>query len=84
MNECIIDLENVERVPLTPEQLLSFNSIPLREKIVRCRDCAKWSLVDVDKGVRFGICKEFSHDADTIKNVTRENGFCMWGERVCF
>lgn len=52
------------------------------EKIVRCRDCAKWSFFDVVDDVRFGNCTEFTH-LDGFGHATDENGFCAWGKRRC-
>ena len=43
-------------------------------EVVRCRECKKWHYFDND-GERFGDCDEF-------KSVTRESGFCAWGERA--
>ena len=68
MTEFIIDLENVEKASLTPKQLLSFNSIPLREKIVRCRDCklledgwlCLWSMHDMSRELD-GFCSQGEH-----------------------
>ena len=48
--------------------------------VVRCRDCAKWSLFDTEDGKRIGDCSEWTH-LDAFSHATNENGFCAWGER---
>lgn len=51
------------------------------EEIVRCKDCVKWSFFDVEDGVRFGECAEFTAKVDKgCGHATREYGFCAWGE----
>ena len=53
-----------------------------QEEIVRCCDCVKWSFFDVEDGVRFGECAEFTAKVDKgCGHATREYGFCAWGER---
>lgn len=43
-------------------------------EVVRCKDCRFWG------GVTFGyICRRFS--GSYIRNETRENDFCSYGER---
>lgn len=43
-------------------------------EVVRCKDCKYWG------GVIFGyICRRFS--GTTIRNETRENDYCSFGER---
>ena len=43
-------------------------------EVVRCKDCEYWG------GVIFGyICRRFS--GTTIRNETRENDYCSFGER---
>ena len=43
-------------------------------EVVRCKDCKHWG------GVTFGyICRRFS--GSYIRNETRENDFCSYGER---
>lgn len=52
------------------------------KEIVRCKDCAKWSFFDVEDGVRYGECAEFTAKVDSgCGHATRESGFCAWGER---
>ena len=44
------------------------------DSIVRCKECRHWG------GVTFGyICRRFS--GSYIRNETRENDFCSYGER---
>lgn len=52
----------------------------VHERVVRCRDCAKWSFFDVEDGKRIGDCSEWRH-LDGFGHATNENGFCAWGER---
>lgn len=55
-------------------------SFVVGERVVRCRDCAKWLYFDDEDGVRFGDCAEFSKHKGEM-HATRECGFCYWGER---
>ena len=78
MSEHIVDLTQVETV----EGLGDVNTyawltaLPVREQIVRCKDCKhykehKWILVtDVSD-----VCEFFS---DGVK--VEPNGFCAWGQ----
>lgn len=50
------------------------------KRVVRCRDCAKWSFFDTEDGKRIGDCAEWTH-LDGFSNATDEDGFCKWGER---
>lgn len=45
-----------------------------RERIVRCKDCTKFS--DGKRGI--GYCQEFASDGK--KAVVQRSGFCAWGE----
>lgn len=52
---------------------------PLQE-IVRCRDCTKWHMNDVNEdGSMRGSCDEWTH-LDGFTHATRDDGFCAWGE----
>lgn len=51
---------------------------PIREKIVRCRDCVKW---DHDSTYPKKACYEFSNPEDGYIIATSPDGFCAWGER---
>ena len=54
----------------------------LGERIVRCRDCAKWSYFDDEDGLRYGECSEFTAKVDAgCGHATRESGFCAWAEK---
>lgn len=78
MREHVVDLTKVE----TAEGLGDVNTyewltaLPVREQIVRCKDCKyykehKWILVtDISD-----VCEFFS---DGVK--VEPNGFCAWGE----
>ena len=51
------------------------------ERVVRCRDCIKWHMYDVNEdGSMRGSCDEWTH-LDGFTHATREDGFCAWGER---
>lgn len=70
------------------EYVVSFGEHPdiddcgaLREKVVRCRDCAKWHYFDYKDGVRYGGCDEWKRADSYLVPATREDGFCYWGER---
>ncbi len=48
--------------------------------VVRCRDCSKWHMNDVNEdGSMRGTCDEWTH-LDGFSHATNENGFCAWGE----
>lgn len=83
MSEYIIRVnENDERWHYVEQQYTHFFGYPITEEIVRCRDCAKWSFFDVEDGVRYGECAEFTAKVDSgCGHATRESGFCAWGER---
>ena len=51
------------------------------EKIVRCRDCAKWHAFDYEDGKRYGECDEWKRTDSCCTPATAEDGFCAWGER---
>ena len=76
MSEHIIVTEVCYGVPFVPIG----GTGELREEIVRCKDCAKWSFFDVEDGKRIGDCSEWTH-LDGFGHATNENGFCAWGER---
>ena len=44
------------------------------ERIVRCKDCTKFS--DGKRGI--GYCQEFASDGK--KAAVQRSGFCAWGE----
>lgn len=45
-------------------------------KVVRCKDCAKWS------GVPFGnVCRRWSAPLAGMKNCTGPDDYCSYGER---
>lgn len=79
MSEHVVDLTQVEKV----ESLGDYDTytwltaLPVREQIVRCKDCKhykehKWILItDVSD-----VCEFFS---DGVK--VEPNGFCKWGVR---
>lgn len=81
MSECIIDISYLEKEHpmMFGEQPTALMGCPLKEKIIRCKDC--WHMcvntircnnAEIDRWltcVKFGI------------NV-KENDFCAWGKAV--
>ena len=70
------------------EYVVSFGEHPdiddcgaLREKVVRCRDCAKWHHIDTLDGVRYGECDEWRRADSYCVPATREDGFCYCAKR---
>lgn len=52
------------------------NGWELREEIVRCRDCKRFSLDNSDHDYRSGWwCHRWNTD------MVKPDGFCAWGER---
>lgn len=50
----------------------------LNERIVRCRDCAKWHHIDTEDGIRYGECDEWKRADSYCVPATNEDGFCAW------
>ena len=50
----------------------------LREPIVRCRDCVKFS--EQEPGGEIGTCELGLEDTGLV-SIVEPNGFCSWGER---
>ena len=51
------------------------NRLPMME-VVRCKDCKQWG------GVAFGnVCRRWSAPLAGMKNCTRPDDFCSYGER---
>lgn len=48
---------------------------PIREEIVRCRDCKHYMDYEHEYEPNLGYCRE--HDREEV----RDSGFCAWGER---
>lgn len=79
MAEYVVDLNGVETKEAVTgdDRLMALWGLPVRERIVRCRDCEyyrdhEWMLVtDVSDVCHFW--------ADGVK--VEPDGFCKWGER---
>lgn len=69
------------------EDMVSFVSgtttIPVHERIVRCRDCRHMHIVRAWTGMDAPECwLHASRETGALgKNWTDPNGFCAWGER---
>lgn len=83
MSEYVIDLTGVEvRTGVTGnDRIAALWGLPVREKLVRCRDCK----YETDDG--YG-CKFFSHyeqgayyQWEDVPAEVEPDGFCKWGER---
>ena len=72
MSEYIVDFKNAERVSHF-ESLFADFTAPIREEIVRCRDCINYSGEDNEIYPKW--CMQM--------NITEvePNGFCAWAER---
>lgn len=81
MAEYVIDLTGVEvktiKEPHSIEAIEALWGLPVREEVVRCRDCKRYSehewilVTDVSD-----VCHFFG---DGVK--VEPDGFCAWGER---
>ena len=49
--------------------------LPVREEIVRCRDCKHWMDYEHEFEPNLGYCREFDREE------VRDNNFCSFGER---
>lgn len=68
MSEYIVDFKNAERVSHF-ESLFADFTAPIREEIVRCRDC-KWCMAYSQAT----YCDRFAHALPSVE----PNGFCAW------
>lgn len=80
MYEYVVDLSKV--MTKTTEELGGFDrfmflqGVPVREEIVRCRDCKRFGLDNSDHDYRSGWwCHRWNTD------MVKPDGFCAWGER---
>ena len=71
MSEYIIDWD-------TGLVIDTFSKNNLREEIVRCRDCVKFSEQEPDGEI--GTCELGLEDTGLV-SIVEPNGFCAWGER---
>lgn len=89
MSEYIVDVANddatYKRVfGKTPGYLLGY---PVRERIVRCRDCKYLDTPDWDEvlaaqhGEPPASCMRPDGDGDYMRFEIEPDGFCKWGER---
>lgn len=64
----------------TPNGYDGWSWLPVREEIVRCRDCAEWYEYDAYERTWPEITEFKLHECRRFK--TRDpGGFCAWGER---
>lgn len=83
MSEYVVDVgsADAEHIAYLGVQATTVFGHPIGERVVRCRDCIKWHMYDVDEdGSMRGSCDEWTH-LDGFTHATREDGFCAWGER---
>lgn len=57
--------------------LIEQNGAKLRERIVRCRDCAYICNREYANGLEFHTCSYFDSEHAEVE----PDGFCAWGER---
>ncbi len=61
----------------TEVERLQIENTKLREKIVRCKDCKRFSLDNSDHDYRSGWwCHRWNTD------MVNPDGFCAWGKRA--
>ena len=58
--------------------LIKQNGAKLHERIVRCRDCVKFS--EQEPNGEIGTCELGLEDTGLV-SIVKPNGFCAWGER---
>lgn len=60
----------------TPNGYEEWRWLPVREEIVRCRECNRFALDDSDHDYRSGWwCHRWNTD------MVKPDGFCAWGEK---
>lgn len=60
----------------TPNGYEEWSWLPVREEIVRCRDCERFTVDHSDHDYRSGyLCHRFYTD------MVSPDGYCAWGER---
>lgn len=78
MSEYIVDgavPNHTVRVEDEREVYWHMTYLPVREEIVRCRDCKRFSLDNSDHDYRSGWwCHRWNTD------MVKPDGFCAWGE----
>lgn len=80
MCEYVVDLSKI--MTKTTGELDGFDhfmflhGVPVREEIVRCRDCKRFAIDQSDHEYRSGW---WCHRWDT--DMVKPDGFCAWGER---
>lgn len=77
MSEYIVDGAEPNSTVLkstTPNGYEHEKWLPVREEIVRCRDCKHYTYADKEHG-NDDWCGKHEHIAWSV------NGFCAWGER---
>ena len=79
MTEYIVDLNGVEtkEVVTDDDRLMVLWGLPVRERIVRCRDCKYYA--DHEWIIATDVSDVCHFWADGVK--VEPDGFCKWGER---
>ena len=79
MSEYVVDgavPNHTVRVEDEREVYWHMTHLPVREEIVRCRDCKRFSLDNSDHDYRSGWwCHRWNTD------MVKPDGYCAWGER---
>lgn len=76
MAEYVIDLTGVEvrTVATDSDRIAALFGVPLREEVVRCKECGWFEPDGSDHEYRSGWwCKRWGTD------MVEPNGFCKWG-----
>lgn len=81
MNEYVVDLNGVEtkEVVTDDDRLMALWGLPVRERIVRCRDCKHY--VDHEWFIATDVSDVCHFWADGNGVKVEPDGFCKWGER---
>lgn len=70
--ERIVEIpDSVKRTKVEPFGMASLTGWPVREEIVRCKDCKRYS----------NTSSEYIQWCARAELCTEPNGFCAWGER---
>lgn len=80
MIEYVVDLTNVKKVPYESMSFeMMLNNVPLREKIVRCRDCEHGIKADLSGNLY--ECMKPDGNGDYARWFVKPDGFCSEGKK---